>query len=418
MDYRTSNSLEQFKTYIGLPFQLYNSLFTSLPFHKIEKTGILLSLFLENCIEGYDRGESPTEIVEHFFLKHTTYIEPAEKIDLLFRFVQYVERQIVLFDALEDAAFTQVNDVNGSGTLKYLGSEVFQRNVYHQMEEKLQEFAVRIVLTAHPTQFYPGPVLGIIHDLSAALKHNEANKVNMYLQQLGKTAFLNKSKPTPFDEALSLIWFLEHVFYSSTAKLTGFLRNEFPTIYANKNTAISLGFWPGGDRDGNPNVNTTITLQVAAALRASIIKCYYRDIQKMKRRLTFKGIEELLTELEMVLHQNISQQGSIVITEENILTSLQKVRDIVNNEHGGLFIFLVDDLICKVQVFGLYFASLDIRQESSIHSKVLEEIAVRERILEDYVALTAAKKIHKLSRLSIAADISLYSGIVQDTLLS
>jgi phosphoenolpyruvate carboxylase len=34
----------------------------------------------------------------------------------------------------------------------------------------LEDFNVRTVLTAHPTQFYPGSVLGIINDLRAIQK--------------------------------------------------------------------------------------------------------------------------------------------------------------------------------------------------------------------------------------------------------
>ena len=90
MDYHASTGLEEFKSHIGIPFQLYNSLFTSLPFHKIEKTGILLSLFLENCTEGYSKENNPTEIIEEFFQKHTSHKTITEKLDLLFRFVQYV----------------------------------------------------------------------------------------------------------------------------------------------------------------------------------------------------------------------------------------------------------------------------------------------------------------------------------------
>ena len=41
MDHQSSAALQQFKNLVGLKFQLYNSLFTSLPFHRIEKTGIL-----------------------------------------------------------------------------------------------------------------------------------------------------------------------------------------------------------------------------------------------------------------------------------------------------------------------------------------------------------------------------------------
>ena len=44
------------------------------------------------------------------------------------------------------------------------------------LEKKLKDFSVRLVLTAHPTQFYPGSVLGIINDLSKALAENNTVK--------------------------------------------------------------------------------------------------------------------------------------------------------------------------------------------------------------------------------------------------
>src|SRR5436305_5873217 len=130
--------LQQFKNNVALKFQLYNSLFTSLPFHRIEKTGLLLSLLLEICGEGYKKKQSPVDIVESFFEKHTNLVKEQEKIDRLFRIVQFVERQVVLFDALEDASFKEVNDVNGVGTLKHLESEIIQQNAEAQLAEKLR----------------------------------------------------------------------------------------------------------------------------------------------------------------------------------------------------------------------------------------------------------------------------------------
>src|SRR5512138_3123921 len=213
MDQQSSAALQHFKNLVGLKFQLYNSLFTSLPFHKIEKTGILLSLLVGDCEEGYKKNLSPTRIIDDFFNTHLNYTTEEQKLSLLFRFVQYGERQIVLFDALEDAAFHFVHDMTGPGTLKQLLSDVELSGKQNEMEEKLERFSVQLVLTAHPTQFYPGSVLGIIHDLSKALAENDTSQVNTFLQQLGKTPFLKKQKPTPYDEAVSLIWYLENVFY-------------------------------------------------------------------------------------------------------------------------------------------------------------------------------------------------------------
>jgi len=137
MSYQSSQGLQQFKHQVGIKFQLYNSLFTSLPFHRIEKTGILLSLLLTYCEDAYKRKESPEKIIEDFFEKHTTNTNERERADILFRFVQYVERQIVLFDAVEDAAFKDVNDMGGAGTLRHLASQVSDSNKEKELAEKL-----------------------------------------------------------------------------------------------------------------------------------------------------------------------------------------------------------------------------------------------------------------------------------------
>src|SRR5213592_1961544 len=130
MDHVSTRGLQHFKNLVGIKFQLYNSLFTSLPFHRIEKTGILLSLFLSVCEDGFKKKQSPKQIIEDFFNKHTSSLKEEDKLNLLFRFVQYAERQVVLFDALEDAAFREVNDMNGAGTLKHLENEIIQENKY------------------------------------------------------------------------------------------------------------------------------------------------------------------------------------------------------------------------------------------------------------------------------------------------
>ncbi len=420
MDHQSSRALQQFKNFVGIKFQLYNSLFTSLPFHRIEKTGILLSLLLNNCEEGYKKKWSPQQIIEEFFQKHTTYVTEREKIDILFRFIQYTERQVVLFDALEDAAFKEVHDINGVGTLKHLESEIIQNDKEDELREKLKHFAIRLVLTAHPTQFYPGPVLGIINDLSKALSDNNASQVNMYLQQLGKTPFFKKKKPTPYDEAISLIWYLENIFYHAAGRILGFLKNQFNEAPDPKNPVITMGFWPGGDRDGNPNVTADTTLKVANALRGSIIKCYYLEIRKLKRRLTFKGIEDILVELETSLYENIFIPGHQTdLRQETILNALVQIRDILIYQHNGLFLHLVDNLINKVEVFGLHFACLDVRQESSVHHKVLSEIASKEDFLPShYDSMPEDERISILTSITKAADMEQYNGIARETLAS
>ena len=423
MDHQSTRGLQQFKNSVGLKFQLYNSLFTSLPFHRIEKTGILLSLLLSHCEEGYKKKKSPSQIVDDFFQRFTYHKDEKEreKIDLLYRFVQYVERQVVLFDALEDAAFREVNDINGAGTLKHLESEVLRTGSEKKLAEKLKDFSIRLVLTAHPTQFYPGSVLGIINDLSRALIENNASQINLYLQQLGKTPFYKKQKPTPYDEAISLVWYLENIFYNAAGRIITFLKEQFPDVVQDENPIVTMGFWPGGDRDGNPNVTSETTMKVAETLRTSIIKCYYLDVRRIKRRLTFKGIENLLAELEHKLYQNLFIPGHKTdITKTEILETLYKIREIIIYDHNNLFLPMLDKVINKVHVFGLHFASLDVRQESSVHNKVLEAVAEKENLLpENYSQLTNDHKIDALVNASGKTDFALYDDeLIKDTLLS
>jgi phosphoenolpyruvate carboxylase len=402
MDNSSNRALQQFRNEVGIKFQLYNSLFTSLPFHRIEKTGILLSLLSNICEEGYKRKLSPVQIIDDFFNKHTTYTMENERNDLLFRFVQYVERQVVLFDALEDAAFRNVHDLNGIGTLKHLESEVLQGDKEDELAKKLKDFSIRLVLTAHPTQFYPGPVLGIINDLSKALADNNTNLINTYLQQLGKTPFFKKKKPTPYDEAISLIWYLENVFYPAAGKIISSLKNQFPETVDKNNPIIRMGFWPGGDRDGNPFVTSDITLQVADSLRGGIIKCYYLDVRRLRRRLTFEGVDVLLHELESKLYNNLFIPGyKTNLGKEEILQTLLQIKDIIVHQHNGLFLHMVNNLINKIEIFGLHFSTLDIRQESTVHGKVLEAIAVKQQGLPgNYARLSDDEKIAILSSIN------------------
>ncbi|WP_028978431.1 phosphoenolpyruvate carboxylase [Sporocytophaga myxococcoides] len=419
MNSSANGTLQVFKNLVGTKYEMYNSLFSSLPFHKVEKTGVLLSLFLLLCEEGFAKGKSPSTIIESFLKQYTSYRTEDEQTDLLFRFVQYAERQVVLFDALEDAAFPCVHDMSGPGTLKNLHAQVVHTQSQAELKDKLKDFSVRLVLTAHPTQFYPSEVLGIIHDLAKALVSDDTALVNMYLQQLGKTSFFKKEKPTPYDEAVNLIWFLENVFYHSAGKILSFIKGEFPTLVAEDNSLIRMGFWPGGDRDGNPFVKSETSLKVAETLREGIIKCYYMDVRRLKRRLTFKGVENVLADLEKKLYNNLFIPGHKAdLNKEGILEAMYKIKDTLVKEHNGLFVNLVENFLSKVHVFGMFFASLDIRQDSSVHGQLLDAIAEQTDLLpEGYKKMSEDDKISALMQVKGTVDSSIIDNdLLRDTL--
>ncbi|GAA4425020.1 phosphoenolpyruvate carboxylase [Pontibacter saemangeumensis] len=421
MDGSANSTIQVYNKQVSLRFQLYNSLFTALPFHRVEKTGVLLTIFLLHCEEGFAKNQSPVEIIDSFFKQHTSYQNDQEMVDLLFRFVQYTERQVVLFDALEDAAYRDIHDMNGPGTLKQLQTEVLQTKKKAQLAEKLKDFSVRLVLTAHPTQFYPSEVLGIINDLSKAMMNDNTAQINSYLRQLGKTPFFKNEKPSPYDEAMNLIWYLENVFYHAAGNILSFLKNNFPHEVSPGNPIVRFGFWPGGDRDGNPFVNASITLKVAEALRGGALKSYYLDVRRLKRRLTFKGVSNVVLALEQKLYNNLFVPNhELDISKEEIISALQQIHTILIEEHNSLFLSMVENLLRKVELFGLFFASLDIRQDSSVHTELLEVLAeTSSAVPANYAALSDKEKIAVMLQVKEAVDPSgLESELHRDVLQS
>ena len=92
--------LSKFNDNVVSKYQIYNSIFMTLPFDSISNTGVLLPLFHEVCKKGFSLGENPTQIVDYFFKKYQENPTEEEKVHLLFRFIQYIERQIVLFNEM------------------------------------------------------------------------------------------------------------------------------------------------------------------------------------------------------------------------------------------------------------------------------------------------------------------------------
>ena len=418
----TQPKSKRFDQQILSKYQIYNSIFITLPFDQISNTGELLPLFKNVCENGFKKGLTPIEIIDSFFAKYLEDPSEQEKVSLLFKFIQYIERQVVLFDAVEDAAFPIINNMNGLGTLRNTKEEAFAQNKKEALQKYLEDFKIRIVLTAHPTQFYPGAVLGIITDLTNAIEKNDLVEIKKLLAQLGITPFLKEEKPTPYDEAVSLIWYLENIFYHAAGNIYNYIESN---IYENKkmvNEFVNLGFWPGGDRDGNPFVTTKITLDVANRLQQSIIKNYYRDIRELKRKLTFKKVADRVALLEDKLYQSFTHD-KISISYDEFYDELIQIKDLVIQNYQSLYLSELKDIIHKARIFGFHFATLDIRQDSRVHHSVFEDIVNLQLKKEsgifpkDYWNLSEKKQINVLSKIKGTIEVNDYKNeIVVKTL--
>jgi phosphoenolpyruvate carboxylase len=361
-------------------YLVFNTLFSRLPYDKMAKIGSILPFLTDIAKQGFEEGKYPKEVIDEFFNKFTVLKSDQEKIDLLFRLVTYIERQVVLFDSVEDAAFSKLTPEDSPGTLKSILTLAKQYDKLDEVREKLRNFKTRVVFTAHPTQFYPNSVLRIIQDLEQFIEVNDINAIDQLLQQLGKTPFFNDEQPTPVQEAQSIIFFLRHVYYEVLSQIQETVTKE---IFEGEDIApvMELGFWPGGDRDGNPFVTAEITKQVANELRSNILKCYYNNFKSIRRRFTFKGVIPLLDKINNKLYTNMFGLNDD-LTYNALISRLEEVREIMVSRHGSIFIDELDRFILRVKLFGLHFATLDIRQDSSIHEKVMQAVNEKFKVSE------------------------------------
>jgi phosphoenolpyruvate carboxylase len=400
--------IERFEESVRSKFQIYNNLLLTLPFEGIQDTGVLLPLFAEHCRKCYQEDYIPQQIIASFFERYCPEFSLEEQNNQLFKFIQYIERQVVLFDAIEDAAFSYVNNMHGRGTIRAIKEEARDRNKSLELQEYLKRFKVRIVLTAHPTQFYPDSVLGIINDLAVAVASNDLMTIKTLLTQLGKTRFYKKEKPTPYDEAVSLIWYLENVFYHSASTIYNYVKKHIFEGQDFDHSLFDFGFWPGGDRDGNPFVTAETTLKTSQQLRFSILRNYYRDLRKLKRKLTFDHVDTIIQDLtNQVFDALIDESENNKVNAAELKTTLTKVRDLLIAKHQSLYIDEVNDLLHKIQLFGTHFACLDIRQDSRIHAQVFADILKLPKIADasglkhkDYLNLKETERYQFLSQLS------------------
>ena len=371
-----------FEKLVNNKFNVYNSLFLNLPFQKIKRIGMLIPLLSHECRQGLESGKEPLDILDSFFNAHTEIVSEDEKIDFMLRVIQYVERQVVLYDSIEDAGFGQLLALGNHMSLKNCIDMAVSRNQTPQLIKKISDFSVRIVFTAHPSQFYPRSALDIIASLRSLIRENNLNEIELSLQQLGLTSLMNTKNPTPFDEAKNIIYFLRSVYYDALGELYAHIKKNLPNNDFDNPDIVQLGFWPGGDRDGNPFVTAQTTGQVADELRMTLMKCYYHEIKSLEQKLTFKGIEDILAHLKSQLYLSMFDPLKTIPVEE-ILTPLNQVKKILTENFNNLYAEELDAFIDKIKIFRTHFATLDIRQNHNEHKKTIELILKKQNRIKD-----------------------------------
>lgn len=409
--------LAEFKKSVQNKFNVYNSLFLNLPYENIENIGMLIPLLLDQSEKGLDNGLNPKEILEHFFENFVEAKSEKDQIDFMFRIIQYVERQVVLYDSVEDAAFPKLHKHSSSLSLKDYFQLVEKNNSWDTIWDKLSHFSARIVLTAHPTQFYTPAVLDIITNLRTLILEDKIDEIDVGLQQLGLTSLINAKKPTPLDEAKNIIYTLRHVYYDAIGDMYASIKASVGSNVFENHDIVKLGFWPGGDRDGNPFVTADITKDVMNELRLTLMKCYYNELKSLSHKLTFKAVQEPLQKLRSNLYTAMFD-SSKDIGYEDLIVPLEEIRQVLIEKYQGLYLKDLERFIDKVKIFKVHFATIDIRQDHSMHTKVMVEVLKKKGLIKESLdELTEEALIDILLHVNLKLSAEDYEEeIVKDTI--
>jgi phosphoenolpyruvate carboxylase len=400
-------------------FNVYNSLIQNLGFDMIEKVGILLPMIAQTAENGLKEGMDPLEILDGFFEKHTGITAEQDKIDFMFKVIQYVERQVVLYDSVEDVAFPYIVEEQNSFSINDFFQLLDGKKNWDKIKDKLSTFSARIVLTAHPTQFYTPSVLSIMDQLRDKIEKNDLNEIDLSLHQLGLTSLINSEKPSPFDEATNIIYLLRHVYYDAIGKFYAYVRNNIHDGSFNNPDILKLGFWPGGDRDGNPFVTSETTMQVADELRMNLMKCYYNELKDLSKKLTFREIEPILRDLREELYSAMFERDKVLSYDE-IIDPLNQVKELTTHKYFGLYEEQLQGIIDKVHIFKTHFATLDIRQDHSVHLSAITQILIQAGFIEeDLSELTQAQLVDILINKNLKLDPQDFNDeLIKDTLIN
>ncbi len=310
-------------------------------------------------------------------------------------------------------------------------------------EKKIYDTAknlnIGIVLTAHPTEVKRRTLIQKYHKIIEILEQRELlKKYPSKIKILDKKFFdeltiiwntddLKRSKPSPFDEARWGLAIIEDSLWDTIPKVyrrlnSIFVKNMDKGLPKNFNP-IEFGSWMGGDRDGNPNVTANVTREVILLSRWEAAKLYEKALTKIIRSYSMEKCSKKiknkvgksyepyrvflrpLRDKMRVTHRLIEQhlvnkkpldQNKLLSSREEILKPLRIVREsLEQNQNENIASGELLDLMRRAKCFGINLARLDIRQESSRHSQLINEF-VKRKYNKNYFKFSEKEKINFL----------------------
>ena len=313
------------------------------------------------------------------------------------------------------------------------------------LKKWLENFEVRPVFTAHPTEAARRSVLSKLSTISELLDDPESPTRERRLAEavdlLWQTDELRLGRPEPLDEAINALYYLDDLFRLTIPEVLDDFSRELSRLGIKLSptaTPLTFGSWIGGDRDGNPNITPEITkqaivLQMGHAIRvtlealdelrqalsvstklagtsAPLLESVARDLEllpEIEPRFKRINVEEpyrlkatairhrLLLTRDRHSNGTAHQPGRDYANTGELLDDLMLMYNSLLANRGELIAHgLLERTIRTVAAFGVTHATMDVREHSGAHQRVIEALFPDKR----YGSLSSKEKCELLTQ--------------------
>ena len=294
-----------------------------------------------------------------------------------------------------------------------------------ELQEWLDNFSVRPVFTAHPTEAARRSVLSKMTTIAQLLEQpdspTKSERLAETIDLLWQTDELRLGRPEPLDEAVNSIYYLDELLQETVPEVLASFANEVRRLGVELSPdakPLSFGTWIGGDRDGNPNITADVTKSAILLQNSHFTRAINRHLDELRQTLSISTkLIGVTNELEASLAQDLEKLPEIearyrrinveepyrlkatAIGHKLLLTQARHAsglphfsgRDYKNTSellqdfeimHASLLANngeliangLLNRIYRTISAFGLTHATMDIREHSGVHRNLLTQI--------------------------------------------
>jgi phosphoenolpyruvate carboxylase len=317
----------------------------------------------------------------------------------------------------------------------------------------LATFEVRPVFTAHPTEAARRSVLSKLATIADLLDERVSQARERQLAEavdlLWQTDELRLGRPEPLDEAINALYYLDDLLRYTMPEVLDEFARELKRLNVNlppTATPFTFGSWIGGDRDGNPNITPEVTKQAIVLQMGHSIRVLIAIMDEIRQALSVSTklagtspalLESVAKDLELIpeieprfrrinveepyrlkataiRHRlNLTRErhsqgkshepGRDYANTKELLDDLMLMYNSLLANRGELIAHgLLERTIRAVSAFGLFHATMDIREHSGAHEKVIDQLFPD----ANYTKLTPAEKSKFLTELLEKASLN------------